>query len=334
MRRLALGLGVLAALGLVAALGAWRWYVGALEPVSDEAHPVVFEVARGATLGPVARELEARGLIRDARVFRLHARRTGRDGSLRAGEYDLAAAMSADEILGRLTSGNVRTHPVSIPEGQRMTEIADRLAEAGLVDRDAFLAVATDPAVVAELGVAGVDLEGYLFPETYRLARGLSAREVAAALVEEFLSVWREIEPGATAKGLSMKEVVTLASIVEKETGAPEERPLIAAVFLTRLERGMRLETDPTVIYGIPDFDGNLRRVHLEDETNPYNTYRIPALPPGPIASPGEAALRAVIEPADTPYVFFVSKGDGTHHFSVSYREHEAAVDRYQRRRR
>ena len=325
--------GLLAAL-LVALWGSLRGYQAALEPVTEGAELVVFEVARGATLGPVARSLEARGLIRSERVFRLHARRLERHGDLRAGEYELSPAMSANEILDRLTSGNVRTHSVSIPEGFRLVQIADRLAETGLVDRDEFLALARDPEVAAALGVEGETLEGYLFPETYRLARGLGAHKVAEALVSEYLRVWREIEPAARARSLSMKQVTTLASIVEKETGAPEERPLIAAVFLARLKRGIRLETDPAVIYGIPDFDGNLRRVHLEDESNPYNTYRIPGLPPGPIASPGEAALRAVVEPGDAAYLFFVSRGDGTHHFSATYREHEAAVDRYQRRSR
>ena len=131
-----------------------------------------------------------------------------------------------------------------------------------------------------------------------------------------------------------MREVVTLASIVEKETGAPEERPLIAGVFRNRLDRGMRLESDPTVIYGIPDFDGNLRRVHLDDDANPYNTYRIAGLPPGPIANPGAASLRAVVRPAETDYLYFVSRNDGTHVFSRSYREHLNAVNRYQKRRR
>ena len=326
-------LGALAAV-LLALWGGWQSYQAALDPVAEAGEPVVFEVAHGATLGPVARALEARGLIRSERAFRLHARRLERAGQLRAGEYALSPSMSAHEILDRLTSGNVRTHTVSIPEGFRLVQIADRLAEAELVDRADFLAVTRDPEVAAALGVEGETLEGYLFPETYRLARGLGAREVAEALVSQYLRVWREIEPAARARGLSMKHVTTLASIVEKETGVPEERPLIAAVFLTRLERGMRLETDPAVIYGIPDFDGNLRRVHLEDDSNPYNTYRIPGLPPGPIACPGEAALRAVVEPAETPYLFFVARGDGTHHFSVTYREHEAAVDRYQQHRR
>jgi UPF0755 protein len=150
--------------------------------------------------------------------------------------------------------------------------------------------------------------------------------------VKQFEETWHRIEPHTRDHGLSRHEIVTLASIVEKETSAPEERPLIAAVFLNRMKRGMRLETDPTVIYGIEDFDGNLRRRDLNDASNPYNTYRIAGLPPGPIASPGAHALRAVLEPAETDYLYFVSRNDGTHHFSRSYREHANAVNRYQKR--
>lgn len=326
----------LAALVAVAGFAGWQWFEAQLAPVSASPQVVVFRVERGATLPAVARALEAQGLIRNATAFRLHARRTGRDGSLRAGEYELAPALPADEILERLVRGNVRTHAVAIPEGLRMEAIAARLADAGLVDRDAFLAIARDPASAAAYGVEGETLEGYLFPETYRLARGLDPDEVVGALVGQFLRVWAGIEPLARARGLSMHDVVTLASIVEKETAVPDERPLIAAVFLNRLERGMRLETDPTVIYGIADFDGNLRRRDLADETNPYNTYRIPGLPPGPIANPGAGALRAVVEPAETPYLFFVALGDGSgrHAFSVTYREHQANVTAYLRRRR
>jgi UPF0755 protein len=151
-------------------------------------------------------------------------------------------------------------------------------------------------------------------------------------MVQTFLETYRELEPEASRQGIPMRELVTLASIVEKETGAPEERPLIAAVFLNRLARGMRLETDPTVIYGIENFDGNLKRVHLEDADNPYNTYRTRGLPPGPISNPGRAALEAVLRPADVPYLFFVSRNDGTHVFSKTYAEHARHVDRFQRR--
>ncbi len=328
MRRafaLAAAAGLLACATLGGALG-WS-----LRRPSDTDRQVVFEVPRGAMLGAVARELERAGLIRSALGFRVLARVTGRANGLRAGEYALSPALAADQVLDRLTRGAVMTHRVSLPEGLTMHEVAARFEEAGLVSAEEFVAVASDPTLPVLLGVDGTDLEGYLFPETYELAKGLAAREIVRLMVEQFQEVWRRIEPLAAQKALSMRNVVVLASLVEKETGAPEERPLVAAVFHNRLARGMRLETDPSVIYGIPDFDGNLRRVHLEDESNPYNTYRIAGLPPGPIANPGEASLRAVVEPAESEYLFFVARKDGTHHFSRSYAEHVRAVDRYQR---
>lgn len=334
--------GVIALVGLIAAaLGAW-WVQRALSPVDTDAgraRTVAFQVEPGDTMGRIAMELEAEGLIRDSRVTRWFAKAEDMASRLKVGEYELSGALSTPEILAVLVEGRVQTHAVSIPEGLRASEIADRLAAAGLAERDAFLDVVFDPAAPARLGVEGPSLEGYLFPESYRFARGLAAERVAEAMVAEFLRVYRELVPGSdgvttAGRRLSMRELVTLASIVEKETGAPQERPLIAAVFLNRLKRGMRLETDPTVIYGIADFDGNLRRLHLEDGSNPYNTYRIRGLPPGPIASPGRDALQAVIEPATTSYLYFVSRNDGTHIFSKTYAEHEAAVDRFQRRRR
>lgn len=311
------------------------WLQQALAPVDAEsgrADVVSFEVQPGDSMGRIANALEDAGLIRNAHVARWYARSEGIPSRLKIGEYELSRAQSTPEILDIIAAGRVRTHTVVIPEGLRATDIATRLGEANLVDPDAFLAIVRDPAAARARNIDAPGLEGYLFPDTYRLARGLSADRVVDAMVDQFFEVWRELEPAAKRQGLSMYEVVTLASIIEKETGAPEERPLIAAVFLNRMKRGMRLETDPTVIYGIEDFDGNLRKVHLLDESNPYNTYKISGLPPGPIASPGREALAAVLHPADAPYLFFVSRNDGTHIFSKSYAEHAKAVDRYQRR--
>jgi len=305
-----------------------------LEPLAEQAPEVLFVVERGDSLGRIAAGLEAARLVRDARAVSWLARFRGLAGSLRAGEYRLSATLSPGEILEQIAAGRVATWEVAIPEGFTAAMIAQRLEEAGLADAEAFLAVARDPDFAAELSLPADGLEGYLFPETYRLPRGQSPRAIARAMVEQFMRVWSELATAAEARGLTMHPAVTLASIVEKETGAPEERPLIASVFSNRLARRMRLESDPTVIYGIPDFDGNLRRRDLEDEGNPYNTYRIPALPPGPIASPGRAALAAVVEPAESDYLFFVSRNDGTHVFARSYAEHVRNVDHYQRRRR
>jgi UPF0755 protein len=329
-------LAIVVLLACAAAAGAF-WFQRALAPVEEdpaEATMLHFEVAPGDSLGRIAYSLEAEGLVRDARVTRWFARAENLDSKLKVGEYTLSRGQSTPEILEILAEGRVQTHPVVIPEGLRATEIADRFAQAGLADRDELLAIVQSPTAASSRGLEGDSLEGYLFPDTYRFARGLPAERVVDAMVGEFLEVYRELEPRAKQRDLSMRELVTLASIVEKETGAPEERPLIAAVFLNRLKRGMRLETDPTVIYGIEGFDGNLKRIHLEDSSNPYNTYRISGLPPGPIASPGREALEAVLDPADSPYLFFVSRNDGTHIFATTYTEHARNVDRFQRRRR
>jgi UPF0755 protein len=321
---------VLGLLGAAAVAQSLRW---ALSPALASAPPVIFDVRPGASLGEVARDLESRGLIRNAVGFKLLARYRELDGALQVGEYEISAELAPGEILARIVEGRVVVYEVVIPEGLTASQIALRVEAAGLASAADFSAFASDPESAGSLGIEGSNLEGYLFPETYRLPRGLGAREVAKVFVDQFFQVWREIESEAQSQKLSMLEVVTLASIVEKETAAPEERPLIASVFRNRLKRGMRLETDPTVIYGIPDFDGNLRRRDLENAENPYNTYQIPGLPPGPIANPGADALRAVVNPAKSEYLFFVSRNDGTHFFSKTYAEHDRAVDRYQRKR-
>jgi len=326
-------LGALAVLGAVVA-GACAWAViHALGPAAEVAAPVRFDLPPGATLRRVAEDLEARGVIRSSLALRGLARWQGSAGRLHAGEYELSPTWPAARVLEQMVEGRVVTYPVTLPEGITAAEIAARLEQAGLVQAAELLAVVRDPASAAAFGVEGPTLEGYLFPETYRLPHGLGARQVAKVLVDQFLRVWREIEPRARERGLSMREVVTLASIVEKETGVGSERPLVASVFLNRLARGMRLESDPTTIYGIPDFDGNLRRAHLEDEANAWNTYRITGLPPTPIASPGAASLHAVVEPAESDYLYFVSRNDGSHVFSSSFTEHVNAVNRFQRSR-
>jgi len=322
---------VLVALAALSAAGvgvaAWS-----IAPADSNAGPQRFELPAGSTLHRVAVDLERAGLIRSRLSFEALARWRGAQGSLRAGEYELSAAWGTTRILDQIAEGRVLNVEVTLPEGLTAAEIALRLEQAGVARADAFLAVARDPAVAAELGVEGPGLEGYLFPETYRIAPGLTAKQVAKVLVDQFHRVWSELAPDAAARGLSMRDAVTLASIVEKETGAPDERPLVASVFANRLARHMRLESDPTTIYGIPNFDGNLTRAHLEDAANPWNTYRIDGLPPTPIANPGAASLRAVVHPAETDYLFFVSRNDGTHVFARSFSEHVVNVARFQKK--
>ncbi len=306
-----------------------------LGPVSEGGENRLFEVERGESLASVASRLQSAGLVKNAGAVKWLARYKNLDGKLQVGEYELAPDLSAEEVITIITTGRIKTWPVTVPEGTRASEIARRLEENKIAEARAFEAVVEDSEFAAELGVPAARLEGYLYPDTYRLSRGLDSRQLARIMVQQFDRVWeKEIKNSAASSPLSKHQIVTLASIVEKETAAPEERPLIAGVFLNRLRDGMRLETDPTVIYGISDFSGNLRRRDLRNEDNPYNTYRIPGLPPGPIANPGLAALLSVVEPAETDYLYFVSKNDGTHHFSVTYKEHANAVNRYQIRRR
>jgi UPF0755 protein len=322
-------LALVAAAGLAAAVVSHR-----LSPLAEEAPEALFVVERGDSLASVARKLEEAGLVRDARAVVWLARLRGLSSKLRAGEYRLSPALTPDEVLAHISEGRVVTYEVSFPEGFTARQIGERLEARDLVDAAAFAAAVRDADLAAHLEIPAPSLEGYLYPETYRLPRGLAADDVASIMVEHFKQVWREIQDRAGDHTLDMHDIVTLASIVEKETGVPDERPLIASVFANRLARGMRLESDPTVIYGIPAFDGNLRRSDLDDDENPYNTYRIRGLPPGPIANPGIDSLRAAAQPANTDYLYFVSRNDGTHVFSRSYRDHVNAVNQYQRRRR
>lgn len=295
---------------------------------------ILYVVSPGASVRRIAEDLEQQGIVRSAYALRILARWHGVAQRMQVGEYELSATMSPEVILHKIANGEVKLYSVTIAEGLTAREIALELETAGLVPAAEFLQYALGPQAAKDCGVEGKTLEGYLFPETYHFPHGLSAQQIAAKLVGEFHAVWKTIEPASTQSRFTMLEVVTLASIIEKETGAAQERPLIASVFLNRLRIGMRLQSDPTVIYGIPQFDGNLRRTHLDDFTNPYNTYQIRGLPPGPIANPGAAALRAVLHPAQTDYLYFVARKDGTHHFSETYREHVNAVNLFQRRGR
>jgi len=335
VKRAAVMLGLLVTVSVLAVAAGWIYFATQLAPAEPgSTERVAFRAEGGSGLRQIAGALEASGIIRNADAAVLLGRLRGWGSSLKAGEYDLSPGQPAEEVLRVLVSGLVLTYTAVLPEGIRASEIAARLAELGLADREEFLEVIDDAEFARSLGVPADSLEGYLYPETYEIPNDLSATEVARILVAQFNDAWGDIEPGAREVELSKHQIVTLASIVEKETAAPDERRLIAAVFLNRLRKGMRLETDPTVIYGIPNFDGNLRRRDLQDESNPYNTYQIAGLPPGPIASPGAEALRAVVEPAETEYLYFVSRNDGTHEFSRTYREHVNAVNRYQRRGR
>jgi UPF0755 protein len=332
-----LGLGLL--LLLVAGLGvsSAQWLFAAREPGQPAR---VFEVRNGESLHSLSRRLRDAGLLEDhvalgPRLLVWYARLLGVDRDVKSGEYDLSPSMAPAAILDKLVEGSVKTHPVTLREGLRLDEIAEQLEAAGIVKAEALLEAARDPELAQALGVDAPTLEGYLYPETYRFPRGTDPLELVETMHRQFRAAWTEEDERRLAgSGFTLHQVVTLASIVEKETARDEERPIIAAVFRNRLRRGMRLQTDPTVIYGRillhGEFDGNLRRRDLDEDT-PYNTYTRAGLPPGPIASAGIESIRAVLEPADVPYLYFVSRNDGTHVFSKTLREHNGAVDRYQR---
>jgi len=293
----------------------------------------IFFVLDGSTLTEVARELESKDLIHKKDLFLICARLLGYGRHIKAGEYRLNAGMSPLFILDILARGAVLLHQVTIPEGFTKEQIAMLLEKEGLADKKEFLALTENPEVVKSYGVTAPNLEGFLYPDTYQFSRGLTARSILDVFVSQF---WKAVAPfkeRIKESGLSIEQVVILASIVEKETGRPEERPVIASVFLNRLKKGRRLESDPTVIYGIESFDGNLRKKDLSRHS-PYNTYVIRGLPPGAIANPGMESIRAVLYPAETEYLYFVSKNDGSHHFTRTLVEHNRAVRTYQKNKR
>ena len=293
----------------------------------------VFLVRDGATLREVARDLESKKIIRSGSLFLLWARIMGYGTTIKAGEYLLNSAMPPLKVLETLNKGIVITHPVTIPEGFTVKQIAELLKEMALINKEEFLSATEDHGVTVRYGISGPSLEGYLYPDTYQFDRGLAAMAIIDVMVKRFWEIANPYRERVKDLGMTMEEVVTLASIVEKETGLAEERPMIASVFLNRLKKRMRLESDPTVIYGLNDFTGNLKKRHLTERT-PYNTYIIRGLPPGPIASPGKEAIVAVLFPAETDYLYFVSKNDGSHHFSKTLSEHNRAVQKYQKKRR
>lgn len=307
-------------------------YIAFYSPVSPNADATVtFNVQKGTGFRVVASNLRDAGVIRDSESFIFIASILGAYKRVKAGEYELSGAMTPMEVLDALLKGRVKRHFVTIPEGYNLRDIASTLEREGLADRDEFLSRAADSSFVRAVGVEGPTFEGYLFPDTYAFTRSMTIDEIIMKMAERFKSVYfSEFEAEAVKKGIGMRKLVTFASIIEKETGVPGERGLVSAVFHNRLKKGIKLQSDPTVIYGIKDFDGNIRKSHL-GARSPYNTYVVYGLPPGPIASPGRASLRAVLSPDDSDALYFVSRNDGTHYFSNKLSDHNRAVNRYQR---
>lgn len=322
---------------ILAGIGAWigyEYHRFVRLPAGSGDTPVIVEIPADETFNAMARRLKAAGVISNVFRFKALARFKDADKRLRAGEYRLTTAMTPLQVLDALVNGDVVLHRLTVPEGFTIREIAQELGRTGLADGGAFVALGMNARLAAEFNLPGRTLEGYLFPDTYFFPKGVAPRAIINQMVrrfkEQFPDAWRQ---RAQQLKMSVHEVVTLASIIEKETGDSAERPVIASVFHNRLKKRMRLESDPTVIYGLEDFDGNITRRHLSMPT-PYNTYVIKRLPPGPIANPGRLAIQAALYPAETGYLFFVSKKDGTHYFSKTMKEHNQAIRKYQLRRR
>lgn len=280
----------------------------------------------------IAQTLWEAGVIRNRWSFLALAYLQGSPTRLKAGEYEFTHGMSLREILQKLEAGRVVTHQVTIPEGFTARDIARLLAGEKLVDADRFMALVTDSQFVGALGVRGETLEGYLFPDTYRLTRGMGEAEILRTMVTRFRqAVPKDLGAQARRLGLDAHSVVTLASLIEKEATLDSERPLVAAVFYNRLRRNMPLQSDPTAVYGVPRPRRRITSLDLKRKTR-YNTYLKAGLPPGPIANPGVASLQAALNPARVSYLYFVAKNDGSHFFSRTLEQHAEAVRKYQAR--
>ncbi len=308
-------------------------------PRSGNGQTIVVDIPPG--LGPraISGLLAQKGVVEDGTTFYRYVRYVRKvNARLKAGELGFRDNMSPDEVIKVLMEGIPITHKVTIAEGLRMDEIAIVYEQSGLVKADDFLARARDPAFARSLGLPASTLEGFLYPETYHFRKRTPVDEILSTMVQGYRRVYTpELQKRARVMGLSELQVVTLASIVEKETGAPHERPLISGVFHNRLKKNWRLDTDPTVIYAVllsrGHFDGNLTRSDLS-LNHPYNTYRRKGLPPGPICNPGGSAIQAALNPAHTDAMFFVSRNDGTHRFCPTLSCHNQAVETFQGRPR
>lgn len=300
------------------------------EPIQIKEGGTVLLIEPGQSLRVVARNLVKDGVITDARYFRLLARLSGKSSKIQAGEYLLSGSLNPKELLNKLVEGKVRQYGLTLIEGWRFREILTLVKQSP--DLKHTLKGVSPEDIMAEIGYPDIHPEGRFLPDTYHFPRGMSDREFlrrAYQTMEKFLEqAWVERDEKIPLK--SPYEALILASIVEKETGRASERPEIAGVFTRRLERKMRLQTDPTIIYGLGEsFDGNIKRKHLTED-NPYNTYTRRGLPPTPIAMPGREAILAALHPAAGDAIYFVSKGNGSHHFSATLDEHNRAVIKYQ----
>jgi UPF0755 protein len=320
----------IAAIGLIAFLVGFIYFTYFLSSPNKN---VIVEIPKGLGLKGIALKLEESGVIKNDKVFVLYVMIKGAQNKLKAGEYEFKPGDSMARVVEKLEKGDVIVRRITIQEGLTVNEIGELLEKNGIMSKEEFLKKALSREFARELlGGSISSFEGYLFPDTYYYAKGITSEEFIRMMVSRFKKVYESLKTESVGVNLTDQEIVILASIIEKETGNASERPLISAVFHNRLRLGMKLESDPTVIYGLgSDFNGNLTKDDLRTETS-YNTYKTLGLPPAPIANPGKDSLQAALNPARVNYLYFVSKGDGSHHFSSNYRDHQEAVARYQKK--
>jgi len=307
-----------------------RFYLFLQVPAGSGKRVEIVELARGGSLRSFAAALEARGIVSSARLFALYARFNGGDARLKAGYYQFSDGMRPSEILGKLLAGDVYQRIFALPPGYSMYQVAEILEKHAIFRKEAFLAACRDRALLDQLGIDAPSAEGYLFPGSYNILPGRTEREVVREMVERQLKVLKSYQARAERAGLSLAKLLTLASMVEKEAIRAEEKPTIAAVFENRLKLRMRLQSDPTALYGIRAFAGKVSRQDILKPT-PYNTYVITGLPPGPIGNPASDTLEAVLNHPTVPYLYFVARGDGSHQFSSDLAAHNAAVRKFLR---
>jgi UPF0755 protein len=335
MRKLALAfiLVVMVVVGAPVLVGTIMWTRITEKHKGYTAAEQFVEIPRGANAADIRRRLVDAGIVENDLTMRAALLWSGQAGKLKAGEYRFDRPLTALEVIDRLVKGDVHTERITFREGLTIVEMADVFAKQQLGKADAFIAAAQNASLIADLDPSARDLEGYLFPETYTVSRSTSSEQLVAAMVARFRSNFsEESRQRAKADGLSVREVVTLASLVEKETARADERPIVSAVYRNRLKIGMGMQADPTVIYALQRagrYNGNIRKVDLGFDS-PYNTYRYRGLPPGPIAAPGRAALDAAVAPADVTFLYFVSRNDGSHVFADTLTEHNRNVHEFQ----
>jgi UPF0755 protein len=328
-------LGIIGILGIAAAAaGVWLYQI-VHQPYKGYSDAEAFvEIAPGSSSQSMARALTDAGVVANPTAFRLAVWLRGAGRRLQAGEYRFDAPLTPGDVVDKIARGDVFLRPLTFPEGLTIRQMAAIFEERGFGPQAGFITAAKTATLVQAIDPEASDLEGYLFPDTYALPRRTTAEQLTARMVARFeKALTPEIRQQATARGVGIRDLVTLASLVEKETAKADERPLVAAVYRNRLNAGMALQCDPTVIYALERagrYNGNLTRADLQFDSR-YNTYRYPGLPPGPIASPGQASLAAAAQPAEVPYLYFVSRNDGSHAFATTLDEHNRNVELYQR---